>query len=241
LATRVTALGSEVSITQEQDVFNAAAFFPSYGGVVSVGVMRRTLNYLCFANSKTLFLFMRKDQQLLEQNHIPEIVDFSYHPGNLDRARDTYAYFDAVKTGSKKAATEQFMRWSSGAGIGAGDDSAKLCAMQTSSPTADDVAKHALATRLRNEEWAWAGTAPFKFENLGELVTPWGKGSWSLVKEAGGYVSNALWADFVGAHHLLRFETPEGSDEENTVFVSERCSDGNLVIGRRIPAKEGEV
>ena len=58
-------------------------------------------------------------------------------------------------------------------------------------------------------------------------------GSWSTGK--GDFMPNALWADFVGVHHFLKFETPEGSDRENTMFISERCNDGSMVVGRALP------
>ena len=59
-------LGSKQSVTKTADsdfehlVFNEAVFLPSHGAYVSPGVTRRTLNYMCFANSKHTFRFVRK-------------------------------------------------------------------------------------------------------------------------------------------------------------------------------------
>ena len=106
--------------------------------------------------------------------------------------------------------------------------------MKTSTPTEEEVSNHALASRLIDEVWTWGGTKPFVFKTGGELKTPWGAGKWSLVRDGASTSPNAIWADFVGAHHLLKFETPEGSADEDTMFVAERCADGNLVIGRRV-------
>jgi hypothetical protein len=198
--------------------------------------MRRTLNYLCFPNSKTLFLFMRKDKALT--SHVPVMIDFSYHPGDLERMKSAYDYYDELSGGklsekSKKA----FMQIPVADGAKTSDamsETSTLCAMKTSTPTEEEVSNHALASRLIDEVWTWGGTKPFVFKTGGELKTPWGAGKWSLVRDGASTSPNAIWADFVGAHHLLKFETPEGSADANTMFVAERCADGNLVIGRRV-------
>jgi len=234
--TRLTGLGDTATNAEEQDVFNAAVFFPSYGSAVSVGVMRRTLNYLCFPNSKTLFLFMRKDKGLA--SHAPVMIDFSYHPGDVERMKSAYDYYEELSEGklsekSKKA----FMRIPVADGAKTSDamsDVSTLCALKASTPTEEEVSKHALASRLIDEVWTWGGTKPLVFKKGGELKTPWGAGKWSLVRDGANTSLNAIWADFVGAHHLLNFETPEGSADANTMFVAERCADGNLVIGRRV-------
>lgn len=238
VATRTMALGRDVSVYKEQDAFNAAIFFPSYGETVAVGVTRRTLNYLCFANSKTVYLFMRKDRT--QKTHAPVMIHYSYHPGEIARMRNAYAYYDAMR--ARETIPEEvknvFMKWSAGAGLAkAGDDTSGACATEkrASALSSSDIASHALAKMLLDSgEWSWAGVTPMKFLDQGELHTPWGKGEWSLVKGAGGaFLASAVWADFGGAHHLLKFETPEGSDDKNSMFVSERCADGNLVVGRR--------
>lgn len=239
LTTRLTALGTEVSAAEEQDVFNAAVFFPSYGEVVSVGVMRRTLNYLCFANSKTVFLFMRKDA--LMADHLPIVIDFSYHVRDLERMRDTYAHYQAIKGGQvDEEAKKAFMKWSAADGkSGTGEDIRALCAAEVKSPTSAEIAAHTLASSFvadEEREWSWGGVKSMKFLADGKLTTPWGHGQWALVKtDKGDFMPNALWADFVGAHHFLKFETPEGSDRKNTMFVSERCKDGSMIVGRALP------
>ena len=239
VATRTTALGADVSTIQEQDAFNAAVFYPSYGETVAVGVTRRTLNYLCFANSKTVFVFMRKDKT---PRHSPVMIHFSYHPGELERMRDAYAYYGAGEDSS--TVTEAFMKWSGGPGLAkAGDDTSGACAAEThaSAMSSSDVENHAFAKSLvAGGDWSWAGATPMKFLDQGALDTPWGKGKWSLVKDShgSGVLPTAVWADFGGAHHLLKFETPEGEGAAaNSMFVSERCADGNLVVGRRVPKK----
>jgi hypothetical protein len=51
----------------EQLAFNELLYLPSQGGYVAPGVVKRTLNYLCFANSKTVFRFLRKDGKLKDR------------------------------------------------------------------------------------------------------------------------------------------------------------------------------
>jgi hypothetical protein len=64
----------------EHAAFNEAIFLPSHGGYVAPGAMRRTLNYLCFANSKAVFRFMRKDRRFGDRKvHAPVAVRLSYH------------------------------------------------------------------------------------------------------------------------------------------------------------------
>jgi hypothetical protein len=170
------------------------------------------------------------------------MIHFSYHPGELERMRDAYAYYGASEDSS--TVTEAFMKWSGGPGLAkAGDDTSGACAAEThaSAMSSSDVENHSFAKSLvAGGDWSWAGATPMKFLDEGALDTPWGKGKWSLVKDShgSGVLPTAVWADFGGAHHLLKFETPEGEGAAaNSMFVSERCSDGNLVVGRRVPKK----
>ena len=236
LMTRLTAAGEDPVKNGEQDVFNAALFYPSYGDFTSVGVMRRTLNYLCFANSKTVFLFMRKDKTI---KTIPMVIDFSYHPREVERMRDTYEYYGALAsqdTSALKTIEPKFLKWSIAGRAGRDEgDTAKLCQMKVTPPTKSEIDAHELASSLvKGREWSWAGNKPMKFLGGGELETPWGKGAWSLVKSGDATLDDrAVWADFVGAHHLLKFETPQGG-AKNSMFISERCGDGTLIVGREL-------
>ena len=241
IMTRLTAPDDETPTEDEQDVFNAAVFFPSYGDFASVGIIRRTLNYLCFANSKTVFLFMRKDKQA--KMHHPIMIDFSYHVRDIERMQDTYAYYGALKSNNKRALSEaetRFMSWSvAGRTTSEGETTTKLCQLKTSPPTRPEIDSHELASGLiGGKAWSWAGVTAMKFLDGGELETPWGKGKWCLVKSGDEKLdATAIWADFAGAHHLLKFETPEGSDAKNSMFISERCSDGTLVVGREVRSR----
>ena len=60
-------------------------FRPAYGEKAAAGVSVRTMNYLCFLNTKTLFKYMRKDQRW--RNHKPVMVHVNYHPDKWDRMK----------------------------------------------------------------------------------------------------------------------------------------------------------
>ena len=70
--------------------------------------------------------------------------------------------------------------------------------------------------------WAWGGVGGFKFEADGKLTTPWGGGTWGVLRD----VPDAVFADFVGAKHNLLLS--------HSVAVSTRCSDNNVVLLRSV-------
>ena len=181
-------------------------------------------------------------------DHVPIVIDFSYHVRDLERMRDTYAHYQAIKGGKvDQKAKEAFKKWGAADDkSGTGEDVRALCFAEVNSPKSAEIAAHKLASSLvadEEREWSWGGVKSMKFLADGKLSTPWGDGKWALVSTGkGDFMPNALWADFVGVHHFLKFETPEGSDRENTMFISERCNDGSMVVGRALPreAKQKE-
>ena len=44
-----------------------------------------------------------------------------------------------------------------------------------------------------------------------------------------------IFAEFVGTKHLLRFE--ESGGDPSGMFISERCTDGDVVVGRKAKPK----
>ena len=80
----------------EHLAFNEALYLPSFGDYVGPGVVKRTLNYLCFANSKTAFRFMRKDKKFGDpREHTPVSVRLSYHPNEAVERADALVRFYA--------------------------------------------------------------------------------------------------------------------------------------------------
>ena len=60
-----------------------------------------TLNYMCFANSKHVFRFLRKDRRFKDRaEHAPVAVRLSYHPNEPARLGDVYAYYLKGKSGA---------------------------------------------------------------------------------------------------------------------------------------------
>ena len=94
----------------EHLVFNEALHLPSHGSYASPGATRRALYYLCFANTKALFRFVRKDARWREPaEHVPVAVRASYHPNEPERLEDVYAYYVERKPGAVRA-------WADGTG-----------------------------------------------------------------------------------------------------------------------------
>jgi len=97
----------------------------------------------------------------------------------------------------------------------------------------DEARNSELASRLAtNPNWSWGGVTPFVFEPGGALSTPWGPGEWGFVPAPDG--PGKVIAKFVGTPHVLSFETAgEGAGAvRNGMFVSERCTDGDMIVGR---------
>ena len=97
---------------------------------------------------------------------------------------------------------------------------------------------------------------PFVFGPAGALSTPWGEGAWGFIPtkdtsnaedtedtsnenvvaiDGRAVYANSVFARFVGAVHVLTFE-PDDEGEPYAVFVSERCQDGDMVVGRAVSA-----
>tara|TARA_B110000977_G_scaffold135556_2_gene172446 strand:- start:3313 stop:3552 length:240 start_codon:yes stop_codon:yes gene_type:complete len=74
------------------------------------------------------------------------------------------------------------------------------------------------------------------------LQTPWGEGTWGFIlsndekssitlPDKTKVYTNSVFVRFVGSLHVLTFE-PSELDEPLGMFVSERCADGDMVVGR---------
>jgi hypothetical protein len=98
---------------------------------------------------------------------------------------------------------------------------------------------------------------PFSFGPAGALSTPWGEGAWGFIPtnahrartdnaedtsnanenvvavDGRAVYANSVFARFVGAVHVLTFESDD-EGEPYAVFVSERCQDGDMVVGRAV-------
>ena len=230
--------GARDDLDAEHEAFNEAIFLPSHGAYTAPGVMRRTLNYLCFANSKALFRFIRKDQHLRDPAaHTPVAVRLSYHAQEPERLEDVYLKYLEGKGAPLGT-------WSDGNGKadGSSTDNSATCKLSVGGGlmrvTAAEEDGSPIAQHLRvHRDWSWGGVTPFTFNPAGDLSTPWGKGDWGLVPARGSkgkHEPRTVWARFVGSMHVLTFEdVGEGkARKELGMFVSERCADGDMVVGR---------
>mmetsp|Transcript_13669 Transcript_13669/g.57466 ORF Transcript_13669/g.57466 Transcript_13669/m.57466 type:complete len:1028 (+) Transcript_13669:429-3512(+) len=234
----------------EHLAFNEALFLPSHGDYAQPGVVKRVLNYLCFANSKTVFRFARKDRRFKDPNeHTPISVRLSYHPNEaVERADALRRYYAEGETGA-------LLSWRDGEGggdaaAGGGASCADAASLRDSPPAAPkEEDAHALGRHFRlHRSWSWGGVTPFSFGAAGALSTPWGEGAWGFIPvpkntpssdvdavavDGRSVFANSVFARFVGAVHVLTFE-PDDEGEPYAMFVSERCQDGDMVVGRAV-------
>lgn len=74
LAARVSA-----EAVWDQSAYNQEIFRLAHGGQRAPGVSVRTMNYMCFLNTKFLFRYMRKDPQLIDRgSHVPVSCHVNY-------------------------------------------------------------------------------------------------------------------------------------------------------------------
>eukprot|EP00854_Cymbomonas_tetramitiformis_P005085 gene5085-6189_t len=80
---------------------------PSYGHFHGSGVIYRSMNYLCFANSRTLFTRIRHEPEVRKHQ---VAVHVNYHPETLERAK---SIDEAYSTGNWGAMN----KWNTGPGL----------------------------------------------------------------------------------------------------------------------------
>ena len=233
--------------TRAHEAFNEALDLPAHGDYVGPGVIKRTLNYLCFANSKMIYRFAKKDAKA--KKFIPVAIRMSYHlrlKETAQRMTDAYNYYEEMKQntvlGASAKTISNFERWTHGEGFGeVAADSKILCKLRMVSPTESTESyseKAHVASILsqlgENEPFSWGGVPGLRFLERGDLTTPWGKGKWGFIDKGKGRLDSvSVFAEFAGAKHLLTFENiAENNALHDAVFVSERCTDGDQVMGR---------
>jgi hypothetical protein len=254
LATRVARILLGIKGSSPTDIairaheaFNEALDLPAHGDYVGPGVIKRTLNYLCFANSKMIYRFAKKDAKA--KKFIPVAIRMSYHlrlKETVQRMIDAYNYYEEMKQntvlGASAKTISNFDRWTHGEGFGeAAADSKILCKLRMVEPS-ESIESYSEKARVasvlsklgENEPFSWGGVPGLRFLEGGDLKTPWGKGRWGFIDKGKGQLDNAsVFAEFAGSKHLLTFENiGENNALHDAVFVSERCSDGDQVIGR---------
>ena len=217
----------------ERLVLNQELYLPSHGPYAASGVTVRVLNYLCFMNSKAAW---RLDK-MLPKGFSPVAVHLSYHARKAERMAAVARRFSSAGTGDPKAL--QALPAADGANSG-GRDPFRACGMDKKKPTDvegmrargnSDAAELVAWLSADGAQFTWSGVKQVVFQTDGSVVTPWGGGQWGPIEAADGKSTGLVWADFVGAHHVI---AKQGDDPD--VLTSIRCSDGDLVLVRRIGA-----
>ena len=100
----------------DQSAYNMEAFRPAYGRYASAGVSFRSMNYLCFVNTKLLFKYMRHDAQLIDRSmHTPVTVHINYHPEKEARMVSVSQYYL-----QNSPMTRTLDKWNGGEGMRSG-------------------------------------------------------------------------------------------------------------------------
>ena len=186
-------------------------FLPAHNGVRRSGARTRVSNILCFGNSK-LFFAAHLHESL--PSHVPLAVHVSYHERPAVYMHALLERYADGRTGAMTPyLTERVSK----------QDKAWCAATRRRASAADADSSKLVAYMISHGPWAWSGMKPLHFKPGGELQTPWGSGSWGRLSGA----ENALFADFVGNHHNIRFDLADMSR-----FTSARCGDAEPVIGR---------
>eukprot|EP00241_Pyramimonas_parkeae_P000849 CAMPEP_0114234288 /NCGR_PEP_ID=MMETSP0058-20121206/5632_1 /TAXON_ID=36894 /ORGANISM="Pyramimonas parkeae, CCMP726" /LENGTH=558 /DNA_ID=CAMNT_0001345963 /DNA_START=47 /DNA_END=1723 /DNA_ORIENTATION=- len=96
--------------------------------------------------------------------------------------------------------------------------------------TDDEYNASPIAKEISNgKRWSWAGSKHMEFKPRGELVTPWGGGTWGVRHDDFNCPDNlkdrCVYADFANSNHNLVFQ-------DAFSFVSKRLGDGEIVKGQ---------
>jgi len=174
----------------------------------------RIMNFACFCNSKYVFKYMRHDEKLYpEEKFHPASIHVNYHPEKPQRMLDIIKQYWK----GEKGAIE---RWNGGEGL----SSSVQCKPRpvgeierTQGIQSSELAKHVADAHTGK----WGGVAGIEWKDNGDLVTPWGKGTWGVIPDSDG---KQLFMDW-GPTHELTGRIEGGS----AIMQSKRCPDGDLV------------
>ena len=200
-------------------------WLPSHHDYASVGAVLRVMNYLCFVNSKVLFRQLR-NQPASASSGTPVALQIDYHSDTLPRMRASLArYLDG------RGEDLRALPLSDASDAKAGAEAGPLGCSRSGATgsSASKIGAHLIA----HSPYAWGGVGDMIFQEEGVLETPWGKGEWGLHPSDGA--GTAVYADFVGAKHNVRFELSSG------MGVSTRCTDNNVVLVRSIKAAKAKA
>ena len=207
----------------DQSAYNMEIFRPAYGRYDAAGVSVRSMNFLCFCNTKLVFKYMRYDAELIDPaRHLPVTVHINYHPEKEARMVSVANYYHH---GDKRALD----KWNGGEGVRTGSCRGKVGVMTDVMPALSerDLSSHILVKNIvkANERWTWGGRqGSMSFDSSGSLTSPWGEGSWGIVPSP--WRKDSLHIKLGGHTYLLMFLS------EKWAFVAVRCEDEQVSYGR---------
>jgi len=198
--------------------FSEELFLPAHNAAHRSGARTRVSNILCFGSSKLFF-----SAHLHERfpSHVPIAIHVSHHEHPDAPMRALIARYGGRGEDASVLTPFLIERVSQ-------QDKAWCAAQRTYRSSAADGSAKLVAYVTSHGPWAWSGMTPFRFQPAGELSTPWGPGRWGPLPGT----DNALYADFVGSKHNIRFDLADPSQ-----FTSARCGDGEPVLGRLASGK----
>uniref|UniRef100_A0A0D3IKE5 Nucleotide-diphospho-sugar transferase domain-containing protein n=1 Tax=Emiliania huxleyi (strain CCMP1516) TaxID=280463 RepID=A0A0D3IKE5_EMIH1 len=201
-----------------QEIFRLA-----YGSHEVAGVTVRTMNYMCFLNTKFLFKHMRSDAALADRSrHVPVSCHVNYHPEKEARMVSIKAFYH----GGDDAALKP---WNGGEGRNTGGCSGKVGVNTDRMPPLGDKGykdfKLGDSLLAANEEWSWSGEGGgVHFRAGGALSSPWGEGTWGPVPSP--WRKDSVYVALGGQTYLLMFLS------EKWAFTAVRCSDEEVSFGQ---------
>mmetsp|Transcript_25988 Transcript_25988/g.82371 ORF Transcript_25988/g.82371 Transcript_25988/m.82371 type:complete len:282 (+) Transcript_25988:1927-2772(+) len=215
LAARVSA-----EAVWDQSAYNQEIFRLAHGGQRAPGVSVRTMNYMCFLNTKFLFRYMRKDPQLIDRgSHVPVSCHVNYHPEKEARMLSIKAFYLSKDD-------RALGRWNGGEGLNTGGCSGKVGVMTDKMPVLD-ASSHRLSASLlaADLDWSWGGGGGgMRFRADGTVRTPRGDGTWGAVPSQ--WRKDSVHVSIGGQTYLLMFLS------EKWAFTAVRCSDEEVSFGQ---------
>jgi len=191
--------------------------------VARAGAVSRVLDYLCFPTPKVLWRTINR-VPALRSGHTPVAVSINQGSEAAQRMR---AVMDRYHKGSAGALDALPV------GEAMPDFSPEVCdTARNLRPAAGAAASSAWLQQVTAQPWTWSGVKEIAFEADGTLKTPWGQGTWSVVPNKERMVS----ATFIGRQHILLFRE---SGRGHAQFISQRCDDADVVMGRPLVAAGG--
>ena len=200
-----------------QSAYNMEIFRPAYGEKAAAGVSVRTMNYLCFLNTKTLFKYMRYDAALgAAASHTPVTAHVNYHP---EKEARMVSIIRSYRDGSA------LNRWNGGEGQRTGGCRGKVGVATNDMPplTADAQAAHAVAKGGHAGRVDVSGRGPVLRRRRRACVAV-GRGD--VGRGAVAVAKDSLHVIVGGETYLLMFLS------EKWAFVAVRCSDEHVSYGQ---------